>query len=288
MTQDDLSAEDLLAIAAHDLKSPIGAVRGYIELVQQLGELNDRQVHFCGRALAGLERMEGLILSLLDLSRLGSEFRLDLLDCDLGKLAANSLDLIEAEAQERDIAITVQVDDNLGLVQGDPRLLGQVLVNLLTNAIKYNRDGGTIGVTVSNQPEFVRVDVQDNGVGIPEVDQPQVFDRFFRAQNSARTKATGNGLGLSIVKMIVEKHQGYIWFNSVEGEGSTFSFTLPRKGHWHDGGDTDAEADWDAGEGNDSHRQTYHELSIEDHDDVDDNTQEASGSADTDSASDVH
>ncbi len=287
MTQDELSAEDLLAIAAHDLKSPIGAVRGYIELVQQLGELNERQAHFCGRALTGLARMENLIYSLLDLSRLGTDFQLDLVDCDLGTIAMSSLDVIEQQAEEHGVSIQLQVDENLAMVRGDIRLLGQVMVNLFTNAVKYNNEGGSVRVRVKNQPDFVRVDVQDDGLGIPEVDQPHVFDRFFRAQNSARTKATGSGLGLAIVKIIIDKHQGYIWFDSTEGQGSTFSITLPRQERLRDGIDEVIGVEWNAGEGNEVHRDSYHEHSIEDHDDVDDNTQEASGTTDTDSESDV-
>jgi signal transduction histidine kinase len=287
MIQDDLSAEDLLAIVAHDLKSPISAVRGYIELIQHAGELNPQQEHYCGRALAGLERMEHLIFGLLDMFRLESELTLEWADCDLGEITQNVIELIEEVAQRRGVEVHVQVGRKVPLVRGDRHLLGQVMLNLLTNAVKYNREGGQVFVRVSSQPDLVRVDVQDTGLGIPEEDQEQVFARFYRASNSAQARVSGSGLGLAIVKTIIEKHDGYIWLKSTLGEGSIFSFTLPCKEQLSDGTDTPRESASDPGEGRDVYVRSHHEPSIEADDAVDDNTQEAPGSSEIDSTSDV-
>ena len=287
MANDDVFGSDLVAVVAHELKSPISAVRGYIELVGQAGELSEIQLRYCDRAMAGLERMEELIASLLEMSRLEKAAKLDFADCDLGALMRSAVDLVENIAQKRGVTIHLATDNELRVVSGDKRLLAQVMTNLLTNAIKYNQENGTIWVEVSNQPEFVQVNVSDNGVGIPEEDQPHVFEAFFRAGNSAQTRASGSGLGLAIVRTVIHKHQGYIWVRSVEGEGSTFSFTIPRKDRRREGDDVIGEAEHTSGEGSDSRQRGDYELSIEEADDVDDNTQESRGQKEIDSSSDV-
>ena len=287
MSDNDLFDLDLVTVVAHDLKSPISAVRGNIELIAQAGSLNESQKHFYDRAMDGLERMETLVASLLEFAALEKDGDLDFSDCDLGMITRGSLDLVESLAEKRQISIVTEIDDDVDMISGDRRLLGQVLSNLLTNAIKYNHEGGRIWVTVANQPDFVRVDVQDNGVGIPEKDQPLVFDRFFRAANSAQTHSAGSGLGLAIVKAIVQKHQGYIWLKSRVGEGSTFSFTMPRKNRMTDSDDRIDEAVAHVGEGNDFRQRSYDEGSIEESDDIDDNTQESRDSNEIDSSNDV-
>jgi two-component system phosphate regulon sensor histidine kinase PhoR len=287
MANDDVFGSDLLAVAAHEMKAPISAVRGYIELVEQVGELNDMQLRYCNRALDALERMEEMIASMLEMARLEKGGKLEFADCDLGAIMRSAVDLVEPAAQRRGVAVNLTVDDDLGLVSGDRRLLGQVVSNLLTNAVKYNQENGTIWVTVSNQPEFVQVDVRDNGLGIPDKDQPYVFDAFFRAGNSAKTRASGSGLGLAIVRAVIHRHQGYIWLKSAEGQGSTFSFTIPRKDRRREGIDLISEAESSSGEGSDLRHRGEYEPSIEEADDVDDNTQESRGHKEIDSSSDV-
>ncbi|MBZ0302968.1 MAG: HAMP domain-containing histidine kinase [Anaerolineae bacterium] len=287
MSEEDIFGSDLLSVVAHDLKSPISAVRGYLELLPQAGSLNEVQAKYCARAVAGLDRMEGLITAMLEMSRLEKGEALQYADCDLGIIARSAVDLVEGQARQSGITIHVQIDPGLSLVHGDRRLLGQVINNLLTNAIKYNREQGSIWIVVSNQPDFVRVDIRDNGVGIPEEDQPHIFNQFFRAGNSAKTRASGSGLGLAIVKAIIDKHQGYVWVSSVEEEGSTFSFTVPRKGRQSEGVDMVGAHARQVGEGSDTQDRIIHEASIEESDDIDDNTQESRGSREVDSSSDA-
>jgi two-component system phosphate regulon sensor histidine kinase PhoR len=287
MAKDDVFSSDLLAVAAHELKAPINAVMGYLELVEQAGEMNEMQLRYCGRAMMALERMEEMITAMLEMSRLEKGASLVVDDCDLGVIVRSAVDLVEPVAQRRGVTFYVQADDDLGIVSGDRRLLGQVMSNLLTNAVKYNQENGTVWVTVTNQPEFVQVDVRDNGLGIPEKDQPHVFDVFFRAANSAQARASGSGLGLAIVRTVIHRHQGYIWLKSVEGEGSLFSFTIPRKDRRREGIDLVGEAERSSGEGSDLRQRGDYEMSIEEADDVDDNTQESRGQKEIDSSSDV-
>ncbi len=231
--------------------------------------------------------MENLITALLDMAQLEKGESLEFADCNLGLIALSAADLVESLAEQREITLDIRVDEDLGMVSGDRRMLGQVMNNLLTNAIKYNREGGAISVSVTNQPDFVRVDISDNGVGIPESDQPFVFDQFFRAGNSAQTRASGSGLGLAIVKTIIQRHRGYIWVKSVEGQGSVFSFTIPRKNQLSEGTDVMAVGASTSSEGNDTRHSSYDEASIEEVDVIDDNTQESRGSKEIDSSSDV-
>jgi signal transduction histidine kinase len=218
---------DLLSIVAHDLKTPIGAVKGFIELIQQMGPLNDAQERFAERALGGLDRMEHLVTNLLDLSRIESGIEMRMLPCDLNKLIQESAELLQGMAALRDITIYIDVHPGMGHVIGDSRLLGMVINNLLSNAVKYNREHGEIWISLSDDSRFVRVDVKDTGIGIAEKDLPHLFKRFFRASNSKDKKIEGSGLGLAIVEMIVQRHEGRIWVESKAGEGSKFSFTLP-------------------------------------------------------------
>lgn len=127
------------------------------------------------------------------------------------------------------MAVSVDIPASLPPVQGDPERVRQIVANLVSNAYLYTPAGGMIQVTARLLPGEVQVDVTDNGIGIPLPDQRRIFERFYRGDDPLVLASAGNGLGLSIVKTLVEMHQGRIWFYSsgVRGEGSTFSFTLP-------------------------------------------------------------
>jgi signal transduction histidine kinase len=282
MTDDKLfNDQDLLAIVAHDLKTPITAVRGYIELIERMGELNDKQRHFCQRALLGLDRMENLITSVLDFARLEGDVQMHFVDCDLRPIIQNAVDLLEQAAAIRDITFHVELVPKLSLVIGDPQWLGEVMNNLLSNAIKYNRQGGEVWVNAAHQPGFVRISVRDTGEGIAAEDQGRVFERFFRTR-SARGQAEGSGLGLTIVQAVIEKHGGQIWVESVPGEGSTFTFTVPRKPRTGKLSAGENQRDTSSRE-----RHPHGEAHIEASDAVNDDAQEASGTSFMDSASEL-
>jgi signal transduction histidine kinase len=220
---------DLLGDVAHDLKTPISAVKGFIELMQHTGPLNERQLHFSERALAGLQHMEQLVTRLLELAWIDADRPLDTHETDLGELISAAVDMLEDQATRRQVTIEVKIDPKLGMIQAEERRLEQVLMNLLSNAVKYNREGGKVWVTALGKRKEVQVSVRDTGRGIPPERQQAVFERFVRAQTSKEHKVEGTGLGLSIVKAVVEKHGGRIWLESVVDEGSSFIFVLPRR-----------------------------------------------------------
>lgn len=217
--------KDLLSIAAHDLKTPIVAVRGFLELVENVGPLTDQQQTFLTRAFESLDRMDHLIANVLELARLESDTPIQIELCDLQQLIDACYEYVEKEASAREITLSFNVPEDISTVVGDPHLLTQVFNHLLSNAVKFNRDKGQINVTVQKQSKWLRVDIQDTGNGIQEKDLQHIFEKFYRASSIKRIE--GTGLGLAIVEMVIIKHGGRIWVKSAVGEGSTFTFLLP-------------------------------------------------------------
>jgi signal transduction histidine kinase len=285
MPNDELSY-DLLRLVAHEMKTPLNAVQGFIELIAMGGPLTDRQKHFSDRALAGLDRMDHLVSALLDMAKLEGDLTLNFVDCDLRSLIQTTIDLVENLAARRGIRIHVDIAPDVEGVSGDPQWLGQVVSNLLSNAIKYNRDDGEVWIKVVNEPDFICVNVRDTGYGIAPDEQERVFNWFFRSRNVDKSKIEGTGLGLAITKSIIQKHHGYIWLESTPDVGSVFSFTLPRRRLLPEGYHREVESGRSAGEG-DEGRISMPEISIEESDAIDDNLQEASGASQSDSSDDV-
>lgn len=218
---------ELLDIVAHDLKTPITAVKGYIELIEQAGALNERQQMFAERAFSGLRRMEQLVTMLLDVTWIDTEKPLDWRTCDLRAMIDESVLLVESLATPRGISITVDAEPSLGTILGDARRLSQVFNNLLSNAIKYNHDNGLIEISAGGDSEWAYIRVRDTGIGIAPDEHAQVFDRFFRARTGRLIE--GTGLGLAIVKEVVERHGGSVRLESAPDVGSTFTVILPRR-----------------------------------------------------------
>lgn len=272
MTEANDPQVDWLNTVAHDLKTPINSVRGCIELVQQLGSLNERQQHFADKALNGLQRMEHLVARLLDISWLDAGMALELAECDLAAVIREVVEMLRDSAEQRSIRIHMQLDDHLGLIQADPQRLVQVMDNLISNGIKYNRDGGQVWIQAQRETDRVVVRVRDSGMGISPEDQPRVFERFFRSREGVALKIEGSGLGLAISRAIVHKHGGHIWLESTLGQGTTFSFSLPLE--ISEGGETMVEAQQSAGEAADSREDYALAVSSEEHDAVDDAIQE--------------
>ncbi|HRF95182.1 MAG TPA: HAMP domain-containing sensor histidine kinase, partial [Aggregatilineales bacterium] len=171
----------LISIVAHDLKTPVSAVRGFLDLIQQFGTLNEMQLKYFDRAHLAIDRMEHLIGSLLDFARLESGVRgLHRTDVDLVALIESCADFLVEIAAKRDIQFHLQLGDTPITAPADKDLLNHVITNLLSNAIKYNRDGGGVWVNLTQNLTEIRVDVRDDGIGISSTDQQHVFDRFFR------------------------------------------------------------------------------------------------------------
>jgi len=226
MTKSEFSNEWLDTVA-HDLRTPINLVYGCLDVIQNLGPLNEKQMHYLERAFAGLKRMEHLIARLKDISWVDSTVPLELNDIRLADLISEAVDLLLESAEQQNVIVRINVSPNIESIRVDAMRLAQVMDNLLSNAIKYNRQGGTVVIRAVQENGSVVVMVQDTGIGIAKDDQPHVFDRFFRAPEGVRLKIEGSGLGLAITQGIIQRHGGRIWVESELDVGTSFYFSLP-------------------------------------------------------------
>ena len=223
---------EFIGNVSHELKTPIFNIQGYL-LTLLDGGLEDPEINkrYLKRANKGVDRMIDLLQDMDTLNRLESnEIELKFVKFDLVEFVSGVIDMLEDKAKKADVKLSFdQVTEKKVLVEADAHKIEQVLVNLLINAIKYNKaKGGEVAVSFHDIDENVLVEVADNGLGIPERDMPRIFERFYRVDKS-RTRGTGgSGLGLSIVKHIIDQHQQIINVTSKEGIGTTFTFTLKK------------------------------------------------------------
>jgi signal transduction histidine kinase len=223
----DESKSDLLATVSHELKTRLTSVRMAVHLLldEKLGELNPRQADLLMTAREDAERLHRIIEGLLDIGRIRSgnlKMRLEPMDAE--DLIHHSVDPVRHAYQDKGIKLAYEVPPDMGKVMADPSRVHLILANLLSNALKYTPAGGEVDVRVSEGPGLARIAVSDTGVGIPAIDIPRIFERFYRG--SREGEPGGAGLGLAIAKEVVEAHGGEIAVASLEGKGSTFTFTL--------------------------------------------------------------
>ena len=220
---------EFLAAASHDLKNPIASLLLSSDLVKRTGPLNPKQEKIMGRIDHAAAQMHQLVKDLLDVARVDLQTGLNLEEIDLMSMVADIYEefLPQAEAKEQILEMR-QVDEDQALfIQGDRSRLQQVFRNLIGNAVKYTADNGRITLTVTLQDNQVRVHIQDTGIGIPAADLPYIFDSFYRVESHETKAIEGSGLGLSIVKSIVEQHKGQINVTSIIEEGTRFTVALP-------------------------------------------------------------
>jgi signal transduction histidine kinase len=218
---------DLISEVVHELRTPLSSIVGYSKMLTMPSIADEMKSDFASVINREATRLGQLVNDFLDWSRLESgRVRLAQEPVDLRQTIDEALRVVEPEARERDITIDLQISPDLPAITGDPARLKQVLINLASNATKYNREGGQIGIRAAAQDSTVSVSVSDTGFGIATQDLPHIFERFFRVAVSEK-QAKGTGLGLSIAKQIVELHGGEMTVASEVNVGSTFSFTLP-------------------------------------------------------------
>ena len=220
---------EFLANMSHELRTPLNAIIGFSEVLTErmFGDLNEKQAEYLKDIYASGQHLLSLINDILDLSKIeAGRMELELTDFDLPAAIDNALALVRERASRRGITLGAKVDDRVGTIRGDARKVKQVLLNLLSNALKFTTEGGRIDLRVTRKQELVEVSVADTGVGIAPGDQAAVFEEF-RQVGTADKKVEGTGLGLALSRRFVELHGGQIWVESQVGVGSTFTFTLP-------------------------------------------------------------
>lgn len=220
---------DFVANVSHEFKTPLTAIQGFAETLLS-GAMDDPQnrVRFLQIILEHSRRLARLTDDLLELSKMDAD-RLDLEVDRLSvlQLVESCVETTQRPATEKHLRVSVNLPSAVPDIVADRRRVAEVLQNLLDNAIQYTPSGGEIVVSASSDPEEVTFTVSDTGIGIPQVDQPRIFERFYRVDVARSREVGGTGLGLSIAKHLVEAHGGRIWVESEVGQGSRFHFTVP-------------------------------------------------------------
>jgi len=221
--------DEFVHAASHDLRNPLSTIFGSLELFRDLVDVQDAEARQClDNIERSAEQMRHLITDILELAKLETGNALSKDEQDLTAFIELTLADLSLEAQEQDIQLIYQAPAEAVWAQFDRHRFSQVVNNLVRNGIKYNRAGGFVRVELSRNPQHICLSVEDNGIGIPDEDMPNIFRKFYRSQHDAHRMQEGTGLGLSIVQAIVEQHDGEIRATSQLGVGSKFILKLPQ------------------------------------------------------------
>ena len=234
LKQNETFRKQYLGNVAHELKTPIFNIQGYISTLLD-GGLEDDLINrkYLERAEKSIDRLINIVNDLDTISKLENDMnRLKMEEFDIVALTKEIAEQLEIEASKRNITLSVKGADALPSpfrVTADKHFVGQVLVNLITNSIHYGKDGGSTRIRFRDMADKVLVEVEDSGIGIPKEDMPRIFERFYRVDKGRSRGQGGTGLGLAIVKHIVEAHGERISVRSELGSGTTFAFPLKKK-----------------------------------------------------------
>jgi signal transduction histidine kinase len=223
-------SRDFLADVSHELRTPLAALRTFNELLKE-GAADDPEARaeFLESSGQQIERLDWLAQNLLELSKLDSGLvLLDLRPDDLRAAVETAVEQSTAAARRRGIGLTLHLPDAPIRIRHDPQRIGQVVANLVANAVKFTQRGGSVSVDVASTPDGAQIEVADTGVGIDATELPHIFERFYRGSRANEARGSGSGLGLAIVRSIVDMHGGTVEVESRVGKGSTFTVMLPR------------------------------------------------------------
>jgi two-component system NtrC family sensor kinase len=217
---------EFVQTVSHDLRSPLTAILGYVELIPRVGPVNDQQQEFIDRVQISVRNIADLINTLLELGRIEAGFDTRKESFPLGIIMQYATDSLRNQIDEMNHQLTVEISKDVPNAYGDPVRLRQVVDVLLNNAVRYTPSPGHIHLGLKSENDQLILQVDDDGLGIPLQDQPYIFEKFFRGSNVPES-VNGSGLGLAIVKSIVDNHQGRVWVDSAVGVGSCFTVVLP-------------------------------------------------------------
>jgi len=224
----DKMKSEFVSTVSHDLRSPLTTIKGFVQLLPKAGPFTPQQQEFSAKILKGVDNITELIQDLLDIGKIEAGVGLEMDVCQLDAIINKVVEDLRSQAEAKRQRLDVELPPQLSPVLGNELRLGQVVANLVGNAIKYTPDGGLISIRANNSNGQIVVSVQDTGIGIPPADQPYIFDKFYRVQSEETASISGTGLGLAIVKSVIERHNGRVWVKSEPGVGSTFTFILPK------------------------------------------------------------
>lgn len=232
----DDAKTSFISIASHQLRTPLTSIRWFSEMLidGDAGDLADEQKHFVERIYQGADRMINLVNLLLQIARVeAGRVKIEPMPIDFKLLTEGVIMTLQSQIGEKKQKIEIVTEPlELPKILMDEDVVWQIAQNLLTNAIRYSLPESviTIKMTINNKKQELCYTVEDKGIGIPKEEQNRIFEKFYRADNATKYVPEGSGLGLNLVKKLVEDWQGRIWFESEEGKGTTFFFTVPLKG----------------------------------------------------------
>lgn len=227
----DQMKSEFVSIASHELLTPISAIEGYLSMIleENIGQVDEQARNYLGKVYTSARRLSLLIKDLLSVSRIESgKMKIEQQQLDMNKMVTDTIDQLRFMAADKGLALNYTPTPDLPPAWADPDRTMQVLVNLVSNGIKYTKNGSiTISTSVDEKDGFLKTSVTDTGIGMNKSQMQHLFTRFYRVDSPETTGIVGTGLGLYITKSIIEKMGGSIECKSTPGQGSTFSFTLP-------------------------------------------------------------
>lgn len=233
LSEVDKMKSDFLMMASHELKTPLAAVKAYVQILRQgeAGEINEMQKKFLGHVAHAAERLHRLVLDLLNLSKIESgQISFEPAPLELEEILKEEVETFQADAKNRNVELQLQIEGKLAPVFADRSRMEEIVVNLISNALKYTPEGGKVTVIGRMEnTEKVEFRVCDTGEGIPPGLEEKIFEPFYRGRKEREPEGDSIGLGLALVKMLVEMHKGTIRVESQHQAGSEFIVTLPVK-----------------------------------------------------------
>jgi len=230
----DESKNSFISTASHQLRTPLTSLRWFSEMLMEgdAGRINKNQKTFLNNIYEGVARMINLVNLLLQLARVeAGRVEIEPVAVNLSKMAENVAVAFKADLEKKKQKVAVEaVSGNVPDIYMDYDVAWQVLQNLISNAVRYSSEKGTIKVKIEKKDKFVELSVKDEGIGIPKNQQERIFEKFYRANNAMQAVPEGSGLGLALVKLLVEGWGGSVRFESKEGKGTTFYITVPLSG----------------------------------------------------------
>lgn len=224
----DTLKTEFVNTVSHDLRSPLTLMRGYATMLEMVGTLNEQQQGYVKKIVFGVENMSRMVNNLLDLGRIEAGVGLNLQMVPVTDTVERVVNTLQPQAAQKNITLTLQLPENtMPLVEADSALLEQAMYNLVENAIKYTPQNGRVSVTLKIIGDGIQFEVEDTGIGIAPIDQPRLFEKFYRSGQREAREQKGSGLGLAIVRSIAERHGGKVWLESQLGKGSTFFLQAP-------------------------------------------------------------
>lgn len=222
---------DFISAVSHELRTPLTSIKGYASILMtgKLGDVLPAQKERLEKIDKHSNSLVHLINNLLDIARIESgKVQMEMKDISIKEMLDSIIDIISPQVKEKNISLKINSKIKFDKIKADQSQMERVFLNLLSNAAKFTPENGKITIDIEEKDNDTQFSIEDTGIGIPPQDIQKVFQEFFRADNALDQKIKGSGLGLSLVKKIIEAHKGKIWFDSELDKGTRFTFTLPK------------------------------------------------------------